>query len=167
MTSSFENVSFMDQTASTTMLKIKVNPNLVADLATLKYNPTIRPFMEYVKFSPLITFALLRRFLCLTYQRHILLLFITFLKRCLILRFIGIKLQSRRCISARFLGFLPLLILFNLNRWLFQVLSLCFIKWGITMISHFYLSSRNLLFILFGMHYSPYYSSIYRKGYRF
>lgn len=42
----------MDQTVSTAMMKIKVNHNLVVDLEALNYNPSIRPLIEYLRYSP-------------------------------------------------------------------------------------------------------------------
>ncbi|CAI9285835.1 unnamed protein product [Lactuca saligna] len=48
-----ENILFMDQIVSTTMLIIRVYQNLVADLNTLKYNPNIQPLIESLNYSPL------------------------------------------------------------------------------------------------------------------
>lgn len=51
---SYEQISFMDQSASTTLLKINVNQNLMVDLDSLKYNPAIRPLIKCLNHSPLI-----------------------------------------------------------------------------------------------------------------
>lgn len=50
---SSENISFMDQTLSNYMLRIKVNQNLVADLDDVKYKYTIQPLIECLNYSPL------------------------------------------------------------------------------------------------------------------
>lgn len=50
---SFENVSFIDQSASVIMLNIKPNQNLIVDLDESHYNALIKHLIECLRFSPL------------------------------------------------------------------------------------------------------------------
>lgn len=93
----------MDQTASTVMLKFKVNQNLVADLEASKYNPTIRLLIECLKYSTLMKALSIFEKVPLSYLSEAYSTAIYHNTQEVInFEVYDTKLQSRKWVSARF-----------------------------------------------------------------